>query len=158
MGKIATTGYHNGCKITGADVVPPKSAEKSPQVAVGFENAAGDYITWYGSLSPAALPYTVERLRNAGWTGNDLSTVGSLVGKVADIKVVEDSYNGQTSLKVSGIYAQRPPKKRDPTDPATVKSIAAQFASQIAAIDAKKAAQESAQEEPPPTDADMLPF
>lgn len=151
MGKIATTGYHNGCKITGAEVLPPKYEGKAPQVAVGFENAAGDYITWYGSLSPAALPYTVERLRNAGWTGNDLSTVGSLVGKVADIKVAEDTYNGQTTLKVSGIYAPKPPKKRDPTDPATVKSIAQQYAAQIAAI-------EKAKEEPPPYDDSAIPF
>ena len=145
MGKIATSGYHNGCKITGADIMPPKSEGKYAQAALGFENQAGDYITWYGSLSPAALPYTIERLRNAGWTGNDLSTIGSLVGKVCDIKVGEDTYNGTTSLKVTGIYA---PKKYEPkkTDAATVKSIAQQYAAQIAALDAD--------EPPPPSDSD----
>ena len=150
MGKIATSGYHNGCKITGADIVPAKSADKSPQVAVGFQNQTGDYITYYGSLSPNALKYTIERLRNCGWTGNDLSTIGSIVGKTADIKVGEDTYNGETSLKVKSIYAPKPPKKRDPTDPATVKSIAQQYAAQIAAL-------ESANEPPPPSDADA-PF
>lgn len=151
MGKITTTGYHNGCKITGAEVLPPKSEGKAPQVAVGFENAAGDYITWYGSLSPAALPYTVERLRNCGWTGNDLTTIGSLVGKVADIKVGEETYNNETSLRVKGIYA---PKAREhkPTDPATVKSIAQQYAAQIAAIEKAK------EEPPPPSDDDLPPF
>ena len=147
MGKIATTGYHNGCKITGAEIMPPKAAGKDPQVAVGFQNAAGDYITWYGSLSERALPYTIERLRNAGWKGNDLETIGTIVGGVVDIKVAEDSYNGTTSMKVSGIYA---PKPREKADPGTVKSIAANYMGRIAAL-AKK-------EEPAAEDDGDLPF
>jgi hypothetical protein len=149
MGKIATTGYHNGCRITSADLVPAKDASKAPQVAVGFENAAGDYITYYGSLSDRALPYTVERLRNCGWEGDDLSTIGSIVGNVADIKVVEDEYNGNVSLKVGSIYK---PKNRKPTDAATVKAIAAQYMGRIAALAADRA------EPPPPTDDDLIPF
>ena len=149
MGKIATTGYHNGCRITGADLVPAKDANKAPQVSVGFENSAGDYITYYGSLSDRAISYTVERLRNCGWEGDDLSTIGSIVGNVADIKVVEDEYNGNVSLKVGSIYK---PKNRKPTDPATVKAIAAQYMGRIAALATDQA------EPPPPTDDDLIPF
>ena len=150
MGKIAKTGYHNGCRITSADLVPAKDAGKAPQVAVGFENVAGDYLTYYGSLSDRALSYTVERLRNCGWEGDDLSTIGSIVGNVADIKVVEDEYNGNVSLKVGSIYK---PKCRTPTDPATIKSIAAQYMGKIAALGSQQ------QQEPPPhTDDELIPF
>lgn len=56
----------------------------TPQVGVEFEVQDGDHkgerISGYFALSDAAAEYTLEKLRNCGWTGSD---IGELEDKEA---------------------------------------------------------------------------
>lgn len=55
----------------------------TPQAGIEFEIQDGDHkgerISGYFALSDAAAEYTLEKLRNCGWTGSD---IGDLLDKV----------------------------------------------------------------------------
>lgn len=151
--KIAVEGWQNELTITGAELVPPKDPSKAPQVAIGFENPAGDYITDYQSLSDRALPYTVEKLRTCGWKGDDVSDLSSCVGNKVSALLKNDTYNGVTRLKVAKIKPCRSGMKK--ADIGEAKAIAAAYMSRIAALSIPSA---DPRPEPPPVDDESVPF
>lgn len=107
------------------------------QVAVQFrfmEGAdEGSTITEYLALSDAALPYTVEKLRTCGWTGDDISVLDMLVGTRVRLKVVHEDYQGKTRARVRFINPWRELKRLAAEE---TQGIAARLRSKIAAIDA----------------------
>lgn len=151
--KISQEGWQNELTITGAELVPPRDPSKAPQVAIGLENPAGDYITDYRSLSDRALPYTVEALRTCGWKGDDVSDLSSCVGNKVSALLKNDTYNGVTKLKVAKIKPCRAGGMRK-ADIGEAKAIAAAYMSRIAALSIPSA---DPRPEPPPND-EMLPF
>lgn len=74
------------------------------QVALLFETQTGETISWYGTFTEKATPYTIKDLRACGWTGNDLATLG-VEDLASDVEIVveEDMYNGKSRLKVKWI-------------------------------------------------------
>ena len=83
-------------------------SNKKECVAVRFEVTEGELqgegITWYGYFTDKAVEYTMVNLRTCGWTGDDLADLSSINGS-ADVVIVlvEEEFNGETSLKVKYI-------------------------------------------------------
>jgi len=80
-------------------------------VQVGIEFAildTGGRMTWYGSFSEKAKPFTLKGLRAAGWTGLDVSDLGSLDASMTETPEVElvigdHEYEGKTSRRIKFI-------------------------------------------------------
>ena len=108
-----------------------ESKQGNPQLAVEFEVTdgpeKGQKITWWGHFTAAAAPYTKEKMQacDPSWDGRDIDTFAP-EGHAVSIMVKEETYNGETSLKVAFID---PPgggglgaaKKLEPTKAAAVK-------------------------------------
>lgn len=108
------------------------------QVAVLFEIVEGPYlgerITWYGYFTEGTFDRTVEGLRNAGWTGNDLSDLSSLGSRDCFIVVEWDTYNGERSLKVRWVNSGNGLALKQAMGDAEKRAFAARQRARVAAI------------------------
>ncbi len=126
-----------------------------PQVVIGFEiystdpdypdADAGRNVTYFGGFTPAqdgkqkgSYDFTVEALRNMGWTGDDLAELEQLAmdGKLANevsLVIAHEEYNGKIGVKVK--WVNRPGggavKLKKPMDAAAVKVFAAAMKSKL---------------------------
>lgn len=86
------------------------SSNGNPQIGVELTILDGEYqgasITWYGSFTDAATPYTLEALDNLGWTGDDLSNLTGIDRNEVSIVVDEEEYEGEVRDKVK--YINKP--------------------------------------------------
>ena len=76
-----------------------------PQVLVKVETPHGKLIE-YLALSAKAAPFTVEKLENTGFDGDDLAELGksiSLVGNRCRIEVIHRLYEGATEARIDWI-------------------------------------------------------
>lgn len=87
-----------------------RSSTGTPHIAVLFEDAAGDRITWYGYLSDAAMERTLHSLQVLGWNPlqddgriDRLNGTEALVGAEAEIVVESEVYNGEARMKVKWV-------------------------------------------------------
>ena len=87
-----------------------RSSTGTPHVAVLFEDAGGDRITWYGYLSDAALERTIKSLQALGWDlvanngmVDSLNGTDLLVGRDAEVVVDTEVYNGEVRHKVKWV-------------------------------------------------------
>lgn len=86
-----------------------RASTGTEQVAVSFKYLEtvgpfekGDSITWYGFLTDSTFDRTVESLRNAGWSGNNLADLSTVRGVVV-LVLEEDEYNGRVRTKVKWV-------------------------------------------------------
>lgn len=92
-----------------------KSGEKkTPYVAVQFESqeTIGDYITWYGYITDAALERTLASLAILGWNSAEqdgriesLHNTDLLQGNEAEIVVEMETFEGKERAKVKWVNA-----------------------------------------------------
>ena len=109
-------------KLTGHGLTEPK-AGKVPQIALTFNLVEQNrVITWFGSLSTDALPYTVKALTVAGMQGDDLTVLADVTrvpfeDKEVNLVVEHETYEGTTRVKVKWINEVGGAnfKKLDPT-------------------------------------------
>ena len=154
------------------------------QVGIAFDLLdgpdAGQSITAYGSFSGAALPYTLEKMRTAGWRGDDLADLSSIGGpKTPDVQLVieHEEYNGKLSAKVKFINSLGGVAMKEVLDAKAAQTFAARMRGAVlahnqstgaptkppatparpAARPASRTASPARQEPPPPTDADAPP-
>jgi hypothetical protein len=98
-------GRYNA-KITAHEL--GESSNGNPQMAVEFEvtdaNGAVDKITWWGHFTAAAAPFTKEKMQTCDpkWDARDVDTFAP-EGNTVSINVKEETYNGETKLKVAFI-------------------------------------------------------
>jgi hypothetical protein len=126
---IMDVGRHTA-HVTSAEL--GTTSTNKTQIAVGFENEDGQHITWYGYFTPAALPYTVEKLEACGWnraaTDNDICAAldsGALIGTEVRITVeLETGQDGKDRHKVSWINKPGSGGVANPLDAAEAKSFA----------------------------------
>ncbi len=78
------------------------------QIGIGFEilqegEYQGWHITGFFSFSDAAVDYTMEKMRNAGWQGDDVAALESLSPSQTDCSIVikHEEYEGKVSAKVA---------------------------------------------------------
>lgn len=78
----------------------------TPQIVVTFKIAGGpfdgDRVTWFGSFSERASDRTLESLRYAGWTGDDLSAIEALPTEV-ELEIELEEYEGRYTNKVQWV-------------------------------------------------------
>jgi hypothetical protein len=87
-----------------------ETSNNNMQIGVAFECLdlePGTGITWYGSLTDAALEYTLKDLRAMGWQGDDITELDNNGGKLdardVQIVVVHEEYQGKTRAKVKWV-------------------------------------------------------
>ena len=88
-------GRYEG-RIVDACVGHAKSGALQVELLLEIEN--GETVSWFGSLSPQAMPYTVEDLKFFGLKDGQGPEV--VIGKDCSFEVYEDSYNGKVTHKV----------------------------------------------------------
>lgn len=122
-----------------------ESSNGTPTAAVEFvvlspEESAGQSITWYGYLSEKAFPYTVEGLRNCGWTGDDLSDLSGIDANEVSIVIVTEEYEGKQHSKVRYVNKLGGLAVKSPMTADKAKAFAASMKAAIRAIDVAKGA------------------
>jgi len=87
------------------------SKKGDEQVVIGFEfldeakQPNGYHMSYFGMFGENSIDFTVEALRNCGWTGDDLAELpaladsGGLASEVV-LVVVHETYEGETRAKV----------------------------------------------------------
>ena len=88
-------GRYDG-KITDACVGRSQSGSLQVELLLSIES--GETVSWFGSLSPKAMPYTVKELKFFGLKDGEGPEV--VIGKDCSFEVYEDSYNGKVTHKV----------------------------------------------------------
>ena len=88
-------GRYEG-RIVDACVGHAKSGTLQVELLLEIEN--GETVSWFGSLSPQAMPYTVESLKFFGLKDGQGPEV--VIGKNCSFEVYEDQYNGKVTYKV----------------------------------------------------------
>lgn len=92
----------------------PKDVGKSTQVVISFELTDeadadhGVFISYFGSLSDAAIAHTVKALAACGWTGDDLSELPALaetgaLSEPVELVVDHEEYDGTWRAKVKWV-------------------------------------------------------
>jgi hypothetical protein len=101
----------------------------TPQIGIELAVTEGDYvgqrIWYYGYFSDAAKEYTFRALRTLGWEGDDLTDLRGIEKNDVTVIVAAEEYNGNSSLKVKGIYPLGGSGVANPMDDAEAKKFAA---------------------------------
>ena len=134
---MLTVGSHDGIIIsTGLnDPNPGKALAVVLVLQVDGGPFAGEEIAAPFYISETAIKNTRSKLRQLGWTGEDLSDTVELQGKKINFTVKEEEYNGNVSLKVAWVNLRR----RAMMDPARAKEIGARLIDTIRKLDAAEA-------------------
>lgn len=70
------------------------------QIVIDFELIdVGQKVSVFLVFSEKAAPYSIKRLRAAGWTGDDLSNLVGLGSRECEVRVFHEDYQGQTKMK-----------------------------------------------------------
>lgn len=120
-----------------------ESSSGTPRIEVQFYvqtpvESHGQKIIWYGYLTPAAMPRTVEALRTMGWTGNDLRNLSTIGANNVQIVIEGEEYQGKTYAKVKWVNSLG--GRRVVIDPEKKLAMARALASQIKAMEAAASA------------------
>lgn len=87
-------------------IAEKKETQKAPQVAITFgydDNGTQQTITYYGSLSNDAAPYTIKNLITCGMKTDSIDSLcepGAFTEKEVQIVIEADEYQGKTTMKV----------------------------------------------------------
>lgn len=116
------------------------------QVVIGFEfldangQPDGYHMSYFGMFGENSIDFTIEALRNCGWTGDDLAELPQLAeeGKLASevsLVVVHETYEGETRAKVKFVNRTGGGKLKleRPLDDQSLKSFAQRMKSRVRA-------------------------
>lgn len=125
------------------------------QVNVGLVIDEGEYkgeiVYAYLSFTGAAEQYSIEKLRNCGWTGKDMNDI-----RFPDIQVrmvmENDTFQGKVQTKVKSIYPLGNAMSAD-----RAQSFAERMRSRLEAYDAGKGVSSTGTDEPPPINDEDIP-
>lgn len=81
------------------------------QVVMGFEfvdeanQATGQFMSYFGTLTDNSIDFTVEALRNCGWEGDELAELPGLaeagsLSQLVQLVVVHEDYKGKVGAKI----------------------------------------------------------
>lgn len=133
-----------------------KAGTGNVQIAIGFEIVDegspdnGSNITYFGSFSDAAIEFTVQALRNCGWTGDDLVELPALadsggLAETVSLVVAHEEYDGKLQAKVK--WVNKPGsgrvKLKDPLDEGGIRNFAMQMRGKINAVSGQRRAKPS---------------
>jgi hypothetical protein len=168
-------GYYNAVAVP-VDVEKTKvwaqfgtSKKGTRQVVLHFEiidgPEAGRRLPWIGFFTNDSWQRTMESLRFAGWSGDDLSALPSMpLDQVVSITVESDEYDGKTRSRITWVNqpgAGGVLKLAEPMSPDVLRQFAAQMKSKAALIPLKPGAKrtvETPKTSEPENNADDLGF
>lgn len=123
MGKLGPGTYL--LHVTSALMTAPQEG-RDPQLAVAFEDANGDYITWFSGLgmtkkgfSEKAFAFAADQLKGLGWIAEergyrfeDLNEPwpSGVLGREASVVIRNEPYDGEDQIKVAFINDPSSPK------------------------------------------------
>jgi hypothetical protein len=86
----------------------------------------GEKVSTFLVFSDKAASYSIDRLRAAGWTGDDLSKLEGLGGAECEVEVKYEDYQGEQKMKVQ-IRTGGAVKLKDQLDDKGKKAFAAKY-------------------------------
>ncbi len=87
--------------IAGTQQYGTAGDNNTPQIAIDLQvPQLGKSVTCFLYFSAAAYPYSVERLRVLGWTGDKLSDLKGIDKNEVEIEITEREYQGKTQMRV----------------------------------------------------------
>lgn len=70
------------------------------QIVLDFDLLdVGEKVSVFLVFSEKAAPHSIKRLRTAGWTGDDLSSLVGLGSRECEVRVFHEEYQGQMKMK-----------------------------------------------------------
>lgn len=79
----------------------------NPQLAASFkimdESHAGECVPWYGYFTEKTEKRTLESLRLAGWSNDDIGNIEGFGDAEVDIVVEHNEWNGKVSARVAWV-------------------------------------------------------
>jgi hypothetical protein len=132
-----------------------ETSKGDPQVAVLLqvvdEAFAGETITWFGSFTDKAKPFTFAALRTLGWSSDDVSDLTGVTDNEVKVVLEEDTYDGKTRLRVKWINRLGGLALKTPMSADRKKAFAAQMRGD--AILSRQSAGQAPQARPAPRNA-----
>lgn len=123
-----------------------QSKKGDEQVAIGFEfldeagQPANVHMTYFGMFGDNSIDFTVEALRNCGWSGDDLAELPALAesgGLASEVQlvVVHETYEGVRRAKVKFVNRAGGGKIKleRPLDSSSLSSFAQRMRSKVRA-------------------------
>jgi len=136
--------YENDEKVRARAMRAELGESSNGNVQIGIEFAlldTGARMTWYGTFTEKADKFTLKGMRAAGWTGLDVSDLGSLDASMTETPEVElvigddDLYNGQVRRKIKFINRGGGLAMKAPLQGDALKVFAAKMRAKVAAFD-----------------------
>jgi hypothetical protein len=105
MSSLIPEGTYTACAVA-ADVQWGHTSGGKEQIVVPFRildgEARGRVITWFGFFTDKTWERTMQSLRYAGWTGDDVANLGDLPNQV-EIVIGHEEYDGKTRAKIQWV-------------------------------------------------------
>lgn len=99
----------------------------------------GEKVSTFLVFSDKSASYSIDRLRAAGWTGDDLSKLDGLGATECEVEVKYEDYQGEQKMKVQ-IRTGGAVKLKDQLDDKGRKAFAAKYRDLAKSVSAKTAA------------------
>jgi len=99
------------------------------------EGHVGEKLAWYGYFTEKGTNIALKGLRAAGWKGDDLSDLSSIIGSEALLVIQNEEYDGKMRPKVRFINRLGGPVIKDTMDQGAAKKFAARMKGAIKAFD-----------------------
>lgn len=114
------------------------SSEGNEQLAIAFDfiDHPGHRMTAYLSFTDAAFDYSLKKLRNCGWQGNNFDDMTGLDANEVQLVVDWEEYQGKRELRIGFINAAGGIALKQVMEPAQRKTFADRMRAKIDAADA----------------------
>lgn len=104
MSEQVKAGFYKGCRgILGSEQYgrSGQSGQGSEQIAldVNIPELERNFTTFL-SFSDKAAPYSIERLRALGWTGDDISDLRGIDQNDVDVQIKYEMFEGKEQMRV----------------------------------------------------------
>jgi len=87
--------------IKGSEQFGEAGENKTLQIAVDLDiPELGRSVTTFLFMSPAAAPYSVERLRALGWKGENITDLSGIDANEVEVEVRSEMYQGKQQWRV----------------------------------------------------------
>lgn len=92
-------GIYKGRAIAGSEQYG-KTSNGNDQIVLELELDGGEKVSTFLVFSDKAAPYSIQRLRKCGWTGDNLTDLAGIDANEVDVEVRYEEYQGKMNMKV----------------------------------------------------------
>lgn len=92
-------GTYRGIGVKGSEQYGT-TTNGNDQIVAGFDLPdIGEQVSVFFFFSDKAAPYSIKKLRAAGWTGNDLSNLEGFGDQECTVRISYEMYQGEQKMK-----------------------------------------------------------